>query len=390
MSSPSTGTTPKSKTEPAADTPATGDGGDTSRQRKFFPRLKALLSEEYEDFLRQVIEILETNQVAAYPMATNDTPWSEAFDTLYSTVATEYALPQGKNRLHKFKEKMVELWSAMQGEVTLGIKSEQHPIYRMAIKQWKNHQTVMKDKSKLPQPVQLAAAIAQTARANAANEAGMEGEGDQNDDRPRKKTRLTDARRGGPKAASPDSPSRTGPISSQQRIVAMPEELVEAWQNSLSRLESMLTASGLLQPKLPSPLYELHRLKTQMALTEFDAKVRTTYEKEIGRYLAHCSAQCRNASQPGYLPQILEGLEILRQTPQSAAIRKSIDFSHKSALTKYLKLVNRDNAAAVPKPSFPTVPPAVLGAPLPPVAAGVAAAPEEEDDEDAPEEEAAV
>lgn len=52
-------------------------------------------------------------------MATADTPWSDAFEAIYHTVASEYALPQGKNRLHKFKEKMIELWSAMQGEVSL-------------------------------------------------------------------------------------------------------------------------------------------------------------------------------------------------------------------------------------------------------------------------------
>ena len=50
-------------------------------------------------------------------MATADTPWADAFEAIYQTVASDYALPQGKNRLHKFKEKMVELWSAMQGEV---------------------------------------------------------------------------------------------------------------------------------------------------------------------------------------------------------------------------------------------------------------------------------
>ena len=52
-------------------------------------------------------------------MATQDTPWADAFETIYQTVASAYALPQGKNRLHKFKEKMVELWCAMQGEVRL-------------------------------------------------------------------------------------------------------------------------------------------------------------------------------------------------------------------------------------------------------------------------------
>ena len=97
--------------------PATPSTETKGSGRKFFPRVKALLSEEYEEFLKQIIEILEKHQVASFTTAAENTPWHRAFTELYETVATEHALPQGKNRLHKFKEKMVELWNAMDSEV---------------------------------------------------------------------------------------------------------------------------------------------------------------------------------------------------------------------------------------------------------------------------------
>lgn len=319
---------------PASPKNVADEGGDASRQRKFFPRLKTLLSDEYEDFLRQIIDIVETNQCAAFPTATAETPWSDAFETIYKTVASDYALPQGKNRLHKFKEKMVELWGAMQSEVTLGVKSEAHPIYRTALKQWKLHQSVVKERDN-----EKKAAAAAAVPPTPLEETGMsDGEGDDDHQRPRKKSRQSEARR------IANGPDNVEPNNTTQNMVAVPFEMMDSWQRSLSRLENMLTACGLLQQKLPSPLYELHRLKTQMPEADFDSKVLPAYEQEIGRHLAQVTAHCRTTSQPGILPHLIEGIEVLRQSPQSAAMKKSLDYTHKTALTKYLKLISRESS----------------------------------------------
>ncbi|KAL7576264.1 hypothetical protein ACA910_018092 [Epithemia clementina (nom. ined.)] len=332
---------------------ANSDAADAARQRKFFPRLKTLLSDEYEDFLRQVIDIVEVNECAAFPMATADTPWADAFEAIYQTVASDYALPQGKNRLHKFKEKMIELWSAMQGEVTLGVKSDAHPIYRTALKQWKLHQSVMRDKTK-----------AVSTPTTAAGPANREGGGDTSDQemadtpaaqqRPRKKAKSTGESR---KSTATATPAVTTPVEPEVQVintaasstpanlanlVTMPGEMMESWMKSLSRLELMLTASGLLPQRLPSPLYELHRLKIQIPEAEFDNKARNIYDKEIGRYLAHVTAQCRTSSQPGYLPHLLEGVDVLRRSPQSPAVKKSLDYTHKTLMSKYLKLIAKE------------------------------------------------
>ena len=55
-------------------------------------------------------------------------------------------MPVGKNRLHKFKTKMVELWTAMAREAKLGHRSSADPVYKLALKQWEIHQSVSKER----------------------------------------------------------------------------------------------------------------------------------------------------------------------------------------------------------------------------------------------------
>ena len=226
--------------------------------------------------------------------------------------------------------------------MTLGVKSEAHPIYRMALKQWKLHQSVMKDKSK----------ALLTPNAAALAEGGDISDQDLEDvQRPRKKPRssISEVRKGAAEAEQQV-------VDQPQNIVTMPVEMMDTWMKTLTRLEIMLTAGGFLQPKLPSPLYELHRLKAQMLESEFDSKVGPLYEQEIGRYLAHITAQCRTCAQPGYLPHLLDGVDMLRQSPQPPAVKKSLDYAHKTILAKYLKLITKESEPpTIPKNESPTV-----------------------------------
>ena len=36
--------------------------------------------------------------------------WYKAFDLVYGNVAADCSVPTGKNRFHKFKDKIIELW----------------------------------------------------------------------------------------------------------------------------------------------------------------------------------------------------------------------------------------------------------------------------------------
>ena len=184
------------------------------------------------------------------------------------------------------------------------------------------------------------------------------GDGKEEESRPRKKSRGADTRRikGGvaspsmaispmanlsPVAAGVPAVARTNLTSDEltATVVAMPVELIVEMQSSLKRFESMILSSGMIQPRLPSPLNELHRLKLQMPDAEFQTTVRRIYDKEIKQYLSHLTTQIGSASQPSVFPPLLEGLEQLRQTSQPVEMRTQIDFAHKQVLSKYLKML---------------------------------------------------
>jgi hypothetical protein len=66
------------------------------------------------------------------PTATTTNEWREAFDASYNTVLSDFSIPSGKNRYHKFRDKIVEIWKAMQSV------SDNNPLYAMAERQYKN------------------------------------------------------------------------------------------------------------------------------------------------------------------------------------------------------------------------------------------------------------
>jgi len=56
--------------------------------------------------------------------------WYKAFDVIYSDVASDCSVPTGKNRYHKFKDKIVELWLAMEEHAPTD-----HPLKQKALDQ---------------------------------------------------------------------------------------------------------------------------------------------------------------------------------------------------------------------------------------------------------------
>jgi hypothetical protein len=57
-------------------------------------------------------------------------PWYRAFDLVYGGIAAECSIPTGKNRYHKFKDKIVELWTALETQAP-----DDHPLKQRAIDQ---------------------------------------------------------------------------------------------------------------------------------------------------------------------------------------------------------------------------------------------------------------
>jgi len=93
---------------------------DGQGKRRFFPRVKHLIgNKEWEDFLTQVLQCIEeagAPETAAASHKANNA-WYKAFDLIYGGVAREYSIPTGKNRYHKFKDKVLEVWVALESQV---------------------------------------------------------------------------------------------------------------------------------------------------------------------------------------------------------------------------------------------------------------------------------
>jgi len=106
--------------------------GTPSNKRRFFPRVKHLLTREWEYFLSGVLDSMETAEAPSAAAASHkaSNPWYKAFDLVYGGVASDCSIPTGKNRFHKFKDKIVEIWMAMEEQAP-----DEHPLKAKAMEQ---------------------------------------------------------------------------------------------------------------------------------------------------------------------------------------------------------------------------------------------------------------
>ena len=110
--------------------------------------------------------------------------------------------------------------------------------------------------------------------------------------------------------------------------------------SSLKRIEAMAYVSG--PPKLPSPLAELHRIMIGGMLDDpSNHEILTPYyNKCLAAYLRVVQEQADNATAPGLLPGVLEGLELLmRHDGHDMDIRKGLQYTYNYVLKAYLKLI---------------------------------------------------
>ena len=76
-----------------------------------------------------------------------------------------------------------------------------------------------------------------------------------------------------------------------------------------------------------------------MTATHFDVNVRETYQREIGKYLTAARHQARHSNAPAHLPQLLDGLDTLRNTTQPTQLAWSIKETYDFVLRAYLQLL---------------------------------------------------
>ena len=95
-------------------------------------------------FLQGVLNSLESagahHSAAASHKASN--PWYKSFHSIYGGVASDCSVPTGKNRYHKFKDKIVELWVAMDQHETYN-----GPLRDMAVRQLTSYRQACENKT---------------------------------------------------------------------------------------------------------------------------------------------------------------------------------------------------------------------------------------------------
>ena len=94
--------------------------------------------------MQGVLQALESagahHAAAASHKASN--PWYKSFHSIYGGVASDCSVPTGKNRYHKFKDKIVELWQAMETHETYS-----GPLRDMAVRQLTAYRHACENKS---------------------------------------------------------------------------------------------------------------------------------------------------------------------------------------------------------------------------------------------------
>ena len=318
---------------------------------------------------------MESSNCAACPAANASewNPWQQAFDRIYnSSIANDISLPAGKNRLHKFKEKIVELWNAMELAVNEGRQSTAHPLYSMAMKQLEVYQSVSvthvrkrgrpkKNTSLLysPHPTTPNSNTAWTTPTTAAS--------------------LPQATTDAP----PNLAATPNLLLQQQQQQQHQQAVLTTIKQSFTRLEQLLQPNAAASSKLlPSPLQELWQLKLRSSVEEIH-QVEPYYNDALGQYLSSINMQIRSTATPDLLPNILKALDQLRSSPHNQAQAQSIQFAYKSCLQKYLQLVNPNlHRQLVAKKRRTMEPPVAAAAAEAPVAAAAEGKEKEEQKED--------
>lgn len=150
----------------------------------------------------------------------------------------------------------------------------------------------------------------------------------------RKKTRAS--------AAAAAAASATTNVSNSQL-----GDLARIMKQGFSRLENLATLQ--MPPKLPSPLHEMHRIRSQLQQrddTDLLAFLEPYYSEAVGNHLAQVTSQANNSAHPAMLPTVLEGLDTLLQGSHDTQLESSIQYTYKIVFKTYLKLSNPNVTAA--------------------------------------------
>jgi hypothetical protein len=308
-----------------------------------------------------------------------------AFDASYNTVLSEFSLPSGKNRYHKFRDKIVEIWKAMQDRVQEYDEEEEvmsaddEALYELAGKQYdiflaateerkvagKQYDTYLqatderkvagvaadgcatKDRKQPPPPIAPSVSKDTAGTAPETPEAASASVPAANTNTGTAATTNIASTKKRPAVAAPPMSHAT------QRATAAASSINKSdWQEKiLSKLETItvLLQTANTNPqmplKLPSMLNDLHRIRIRTTDTGELAILKPYYHDLLNNYLQAIEYKIRVGTIPVVHPAALvidlEGMDLLRHgLRDDPEMLEMVQTTYRRVLIKYLKSVN--------------------------------------------------
>lgn len=271
--------------------------------------------------------------------------WFKAFDLVYGGVASDYSIPTGKNRYHKFKDKVVEVWIALEQQAPAD-----HPCRPKGLQQLEDYRKACAEANK---PT-MSAGAAQIA----SSRMSLGGES----------VSLAPSPGGGAtpvgKGRSSLLPPKTPGTGIGKRAMAMAGGAgshsimgsgtgggaMNLWRN----LDETKTLG-----KLPQPLQNLLHLRqlgremmatttkaARKALDENNQKLEAAYQEELSEYLAASSSDGKKKSAKDNAYDRSMCLALLHRYALTVLEQKTITEAYQKAVEEYVEQV-----AAVEPPS---------------------------------------
>jgi hypothetical protein len=329
----------------------------------------------YIQLLKGILQVVQASGCCHIPTATTTNEWRVAFDAVYGSVLSDFSIPSGKNRYHKFRDKIVEIWKAMEEneEMTpndfwqnMKERGEYSPKdamfpYGLAAEQYGFFQRSTEERKFAA--AEIKASILVHSQKKAPSSSSPNGTS-RAESVPATTSNATPAT-GTKKRPAVGVPPTTSPaVATTQRAPAGFATAARASASNsnnmnesewpevlLSKLETITvllqTANNNPQMplKLPNMLNDLHRLRARTTDPVELAIMKPYYLDLLSSYLQALEYKIRPDSvvgpHPGALVIDLEGMDLLRQGLRNdTQMLDVVQTTYRKVLIKYLKIVN--------------------------------------------------
>jgi hypothetical protein len=334
--------------------------------------LNALASYLYLQLLKGLLQVVEASGCPHVPTATTTNEWRVAFDASYNTILSDFSVPSGKNRYHKFRDKIVEIWKAM--EENTEVVADNNPLCAMAARQYRYFLQVTDERK---------AAIGLDDRKQAPSASPRSHKKDTSKTKSNSVPAATSTAAAAAAAAPTSTPAATPVTGTRKRPAVAPppttspivattqlatvgfaataRSIAASSSNNINQgdlsealLSKLETITILLQtannnpqmpPKLPILLNDLHRIRMRTTDPGELAIVKPYYLDLLNNYLQAIEYKIRSDSvvppHPAALMVDLEGMDLLRQGLRNdPEMLDMVQTTYRRVLIKYLKMVN--------------------------------------------------